>query len=156
MADPGGETVLRGRGMSAVVFRSHGGCMTYEEFRATVADRAGLPEDQVEPLIRATLSTLADRVSSGEADDVASQLPRQLKEWMTPGTPWAEPLDLETFLRQVARRAGISEEEARKGARAVLTTVRQAISEGEFRDLMSQLPREFEELVDLSVAPAGP
>jgi uncharacterized protein (DUF2267 family) len=37
--------------------------------------------------------------------------------------------------------------EAQKHARAVLTTLREAITEKEWRDLVAQLPREYSELL---------
>jgi uncharacterized protein (DUF2267 family) len=122
--------------------------MTDEEFINAVARRAGVSTQQAESLTRATLSTLADRLSSGEADDVASQLPRGLKEAMIPSTPKAEPFDLEEFIDRVSRRAGVDAAKAEVGVRAVLTTLREAISKGEFEDMMAQLPLEFGQMIE--------
>jgi uncharacterized protein (DUF2267 family) len=41
----------------------------------------------------------------------------------------------------------VTPEQAEVGARAVMTTLRDAITEGEFKDMMAQLPGEFEQLV---------
>jgi uncharacterized protein (DUF2267 family) len=122
--------------------------VTDEEFINAVARRAGVSTQQAESLTRATLSTLADRLSSGEADDVASQLPRSLKEAMIPSTPKAEPFDLEEFIDRVSRRAGVDAAKAEVGVRAVLTTLREAISKGEFEDMMAQLPLEFGQMIE--------
>ena len=89
--------------------------MTDEEFINAVARRAGVSTQQAESLARATLSTLADRLSAGEADDVASQLPKGLKEAMYPSTPKAEPFDLEEFIDRVSSRAGVDREQAEVG-----------------------------------------
>ena len=128
--------------------------MTDEEFINAVARRAGV-STQAESLTRATLSTLDDRFSSGEADfssgeadDVASQLPRGLKEAMIPSTPKAEPFDLQEFIDRVSRRAGVDASKAEVWVRAVMTTLRDAISEGEFEDMMAQLPEEFGQLIE--------
>jgi len=128
--------------------------MTYEQFISAVARRAEVPEDQAEEPARAALSVLADRLTAGEADDIASQLPKPLKEVMIPGQPRAQGFGLEEFIRRVASRAGVPEEDATRGARAVMTTLREAISGGEFEDMMAQLPGEFSQLVDRTAAPS--
>jgi uncharacterized protein (DUF2267 family) len=69
--------------------------MTDEEFVNAVARRTGVSTQQAESLARATLSALSDRLTAGEADDVASQLPKSLEEAMIPSTPEAEAFDLE-------------------------------------------------------------
>jgi uncharacterized protein (DUF2267 family) len=43
------------------------------------ASRAGIPRDRARVLIRATLETLGERLTRGETDDVASQLPKPAK-----------------------------------------------------------------------------
>jgi len=129
--------------------------MTYEQFISAVAERAGEPVDRAEALARATLSTLSDRLTRGEADDVAAQLPKPLKEAMVAGQPEAQPFGLEEFIRRVSDRAGVSIEEATRGAQAVMTTLREAISDGEFKDMMAQLPEELSKLVDQTATPAG-
>ncbi|MFF0034146.1 DUF2267 domain-containing protein [Streptomyces avermitilis] len=47
----------------------------------------------------------------------------------------------------MSRRAGVSPDEAREGVRAELSTLTDAVSDGEFRHVISQLPRDFEALV---------
>jgi uncharacterized protein (DUF2267 family) len=121
--------------------------MTNEEFINAVARRAGVSTQQAESLTKAVLSALADRLTGGEADDVASQLPKGIKEAMLPTNPEAEPFGLSEFIERVVSRAGVTPEQAEVGARAVMTTLRDAITEGEFKDMMAQLPEEFEQLV---------
>jgi uncharacterized protein (DUF2267 family) len=121
--------------------------MDYKTFTKTAAQRAGMPEDTTERVERATLRTLADRITGGEAHDLASQLPTGLKESLAPVQEQAEAFDLDEFVRRVAERADVGVEEARTGAAAVLTTVREAVSPGEFEDLLAQLPQDYRELV---------
>jgi uncharacterized protein (DUF2267 family) len=59
--------------------------MDYETFERKVGERAGVSREQAGELIRATLETLADRVTAGEAHDVASQLPQPAKECLRDG-----------------------------------------------------------------------
>jgi uncharacterized protein (DUF2267 family) len=56
-------------------------------------------------------------------------------------------MSLADFVRRVAEREGAAPEEAREYARAVLRTLREAISEKEFDDLFAELPDEYAELV---------
>lgn len=51
-------------------------------------------------------------------------------------------MDLETFVGRVVERDGVPPEQARTHARAVLTTLREAVGE-EFYDVTVQLPPEY-------------
>jgi uncharacterized protein (DUF2267 family) len=121
--------------------------MDYKTFTRTAAERAALPEDTVERVEHATLRTLADRISGGEAQDLASQLPSRLQDDLRPAREEAEAFGVDEFVRRVAQRSDVDPEEARTGAAAVLTTVREAVTPGEFDDVLSQLPQEYRELV---------
>jgi uncharacterized protein (DUF2267 family) len=54
---------------------------------------------------------------------------------------------VDEFVRRIAERGDVDPDEARTGAAAVLTTVREAVTPGEFDDVLSQLPQEYRELV---------
>jgi uncharacterized protein (DUF2267 family) len=120
--------------------------MDYETFETKVAQRAGVPAERARALIRATLLTLGERLTRGEAHDLASQLPEPAKEWLVSPTPEAERFGLDEFVRRVAERSGATPGEAEAGVRAVFSVLRLAVTTGEFRDAMSQLPKEFSEL----------
>lgn len=78
-------------------------------------------------LTRATLQTLAERLTGGEAEDVAAQLPMQMKEWLlSHATPAAEKFGVDEFVRRVSDKANVTPEDARRGARAVFVTLRAA------------------------------
>src|SRR3954453_10661583 len=121
--------------------------MDYATFTRTTAQRAGVPEEAAERIEHATLRTLADRISGGEAQDLASQLPSRLQADLRPAREEAEAFGVDEFVRRVAQRSDVGPEEARTGAAAVLTTVREAVTAGEFDDVLSQLPQEYRELV---------
>jgi uncharacterized protein (DUF2267 family) len=124
--------------------------MDYETFIDTVSQRAGVPREKGKDLTRATLETLAERLTKGEVEDLASELPKPLKRHLVSPTPEARGFGLEEFINRVSARADVSPEEARKGLQAELTTLRDAVSSGEFRDVMSQLPQEIRELAGSS------
>ena len=54
--------------------------MDYQTFTTTVARRAAVPQDEAERIERATLRTLADRISGGEAQDLASLTPGEFDD----------------------------------------------------------------------------
>jgi uncharacterized protein (DUF2267 family) len=121
--------------------------MDYATFTRTTADRAGLPEETAERIEHAMLRTLADRISGGEAEDLAAQLPAPLQDDLRPPREDAEAFGVDEFVRRVAERGDVGRDEARTGAAAVLTTVREAVTPGELDDVLSQLPQEYRELV---------
>lgn len=110
-----------------------------------VAERTGLSREESADVTRAVLERLTDQLSEGEArrlaldvPDLADQLQmarRRSKE--------AHPVKVHDFIRQVSERTGLTEEEARAGAGAVLGTLREALGEEEYRHLTGQLPAEY-------------
>jgi uncharacterized protein (DUF2267 family) len=112
-----------------------------------VRERAGVDERRAETVTGATLETLAERLSGGEAADLAAQLPKSLKEYLRP-SDGGEPFGLEDFKQRVAERAGLGASEVTDDIRAILTTVREAVSGGEFSDMIEQLPDEFWQLIE--------
>lgn len=124
--------------------------MNYPEFIDTVARRAGVPSEQAPTITRATLKTLAERISGGEARQLAEQLPDQLEDDLRkpPWDEFAESFPLEEFTRRVSERAGVDASVARAATRAVLTTLREAVTAREFDDMVSQLPKEYREVIE--------
>ena len=121
--------------------------MNYAEFLEAVAQRAGLPPAEAATVIRAILETLTERVSGGEARDLAEQLPEEFRGYLHKEEDFAERLDLAEFLNEVRARAGMDYQRTAEGARAVLATVRDAVSAKEFDDLESELPKDIRQLL---------
>jgi uncharacterized protein (DUF2267 family) len=120
----------------------------HREFIESVQKRANVSEDEAERLTRVTMTVLADRITGGEAEDLAAQLPRGMRDYLVSRREEAEKFDLEEFIRRVSERAGVDVETATRGVRAVLSTVRRAVTSGEFEDVLAQLPKEFAEFID--------
>ncbi|MFJ8944191.1 DUF2267 domain-containing protein [Streptomyces sp. NPDC102395] len=127
--------------------------MEYDTFLAKAADRAGVSPDVAETLTRATFEVLADRISGGEAQDLAEPLPEPLKSWLRTDEEIAKGHGAHSFVRRVADRAEVPRELAEAGIRAVLATLREAVGDQEFRDATAQLPGEYDILLS---TPAGP
>jgi uncharacterized protein (DUF2267 family) len=122
--------------------------MHYATLITLVGRLAGLDPPAAERATEATLRTLAERITGGEAGDIAAFLPRELRDWMVPVPEPAEPFDRQELARRVAEREGVDPETAEGHVRAVFQMLGFAVAPGELRDMASQLPRDFEDLLD--------
>ncbi|MCW2664223.1 MAG: hypothetical protein JWP83_5375 [Mycobacterium sp.] len=120
--------------------------MKYEEFISRVAQNAELSEEDAARLTRATLATLAERITGGEAQDLAAQLPAPLQTALISAHENAEAFSFEEFVKRTAERAGTDPDVAEVAIDAVLATLRDAVTPGEFDDVLSQLPADFHRL----------
>jgi uncharacterized protein (DUF2267 family) len=120
--------------------------MKYDEFIARVAENVGVSSAEAEKLTSATLETLAERISGGEARDLAAQLPLPLQDALLPASEEAEGFSFKEFVRRTAERAGMDAGVAEIAVDAVLVTLRDAVTPGEFDDVLSQLPQDFKRL----------
>jgi uncharacterized protein (DUF2267 family) len=121
--------------------------MDARTFYAQVAGRSSLSKEEAADLTRATIEALAQRLSAGEARDLARQLPDDLVQAVRWDGKHSERFGLDELITRVSNRTGLNESETTTGARAVLTTLREVIDAKEFDDLMAQLPAEFATLV---------
>jgi uncharacterized protein (DUF2267 family) len=121
--------------------------MDYSELIGRIEDMAGLDTEGAEQAVAATLTTLAERISEEEAEDLAAQLPGDVKARLMGAVGEGEVFSADEFIKRVAaREGGVPPDEARAHAEAVLVTLREAISGGEFEDILLQLPDDYLEL----------
>lgn len=120
--------------------------MDYHQFVDEVAERADVSREQAEALTRATLWTLGERITGGEARHIAGQLPVELQTPLVAAEEEAEGFSLDEFIRRTAERAGVDRGTADIGTAAVFATLRDTISGDDVRHMMSQLPLEFREV----------
>ena len=121
--------------------------MKYEEFIKHVGQNGG-PSDQVQAdaVTRTVLSDLGRRLQDDEAEDLASQLPQELKELVTVRSNEMQTTDdVDDFTRRVADHlgVGVGPDQARRYIQGVLRTVRTAVSDGQVKHLRAQLPAGF-------------
>ncbi len=121
--------------------------MNQKEFLESVTVRGRLSPQQAERLTETTLTVLANRISAGEAEDLAAQLPKGVRDWLVSKEEPAQKFDLEEFIRRVSERAAVDLDTATRGVWAVLSTIRRAVTTGEFEDMLAQLPKEFREFI---------
>jgi uncharacterized protein (DUF2267 family) len=118
----------------------------YERFITTVQQKASIDREGAERAARATLQTLAERLSRGQARDLAAQLPEPLAGWLFTDTDAAR-FGLQEFLRRVAERVGVDVETAERYAHAVFTALGRTVDRGEIADMAAELPQAFAPLV---------
>lgn len=119
--------------------------MKYDEFLAKVRDRGEYADNQeADQVSGIVLARLGERLATGEAKDVAAQLPVELQPPLlqTEATPPARS-GIHEFLCRLAGDLNATEETARWDASAVLTTLAEAITGGQLNQILSQLPAEF-------------
>jgi uncharacterized protein (DUF2267 family) len=119
----------------------------------TILDRVegqtGLDRESAERALGTVLETLAERIAGGEVDDLAVELPEELRAPLQRGRARtggkAQRISLEEFVERVAEREGVAFEDAVEHARAVFTVLRDVISDNEWSDLLAELPRAYAE-----------
>lgn len=122
--------------------------MNYAEFIEAVARRAQVSSDDADTVTRATLETLTDRITAGQASRIAGQLPVELRQHLHKTTSAvdaqiAESFGEDEFVERVAARAGVDLDMADAGTQAVLGAIGEVVSNDELQDMLSQLPKEF-------------
>ena len=121
--------------------------MTRDEFVDAFAERLGVSPEDAQKHLRAAFEVLSERISRGELRHVASQLPRDIADLMAPDGEEAEAFEPDEFVTRVVERTGADARFGYLVVRALFTTLRQALTSGEYDDLMSQLPRVYRSLV---------
>jgi uncharacterized protein (DUF2267 family) len=114
----------------------------YDQFLSIVQQWAHVDADVADRAVRATLHTLADRLSPGVARSVAAQLPAELLEPLYT-TRDAERFDVDEFLDRVAKREGVDLDTAEEHVRAVFRALRKVLPPEELRRLAADLPEDI-------------
>jgi uncharacterized protein (DUF2267 family) len=121
--------------------------MKYDQFIGHVQNRARLgTTGEAVSATRATLQTLGQRLHGNEAQNLADQLPQEIGLYLTMKNGKAT-FGVEEFLQRVAEREGCELPESVYHARAVLSVLREAVSEGAINHVLDQLPEEYHPLI---------
>lgn len=122
--------------------------MNYDRFIGLVQNRAQLGSmGEAVAATRATLETLAERIDPHEAHDLASQLPSEIGAYLEGNlSNKAQRFSFDTFCHRVAQRERVEIPAATYHARCVAEVLKEAVTEGEIRDVRSQLPEDFQPL----------
>ncbi len=119
--------------------------MTMETFLEQVQQRAGLStQKEADRLARATMSTLSERVTAGQVDDLSPALPPELRTELGRFSGQARSFDKLGFLDRVSGEIeSVDLEETEKQVRAVFAVLRQWAPSGELDDTLAQLPQDL-------------
>jgi uncharacterized protein (DUF2267 family) len=132
----------------------------YERFLTTIEQKAGIGSDKAEQAARATLATLAERISAGQARDLAADLPEDVGRWLVDPGGAREAFDAAAFVRRVAEREGVDTDTAERHIRAVLVALARLVRSDEVDDLLAELPKDYQPLfgdaAELTRDPAAP
>jgi uncharacterized protein (DUF2267 family) len=125
--------------------------MTVQQFYRTVMTASGeLDRETAKRVTAAVFHALRDRLTPEEADQVAAQLPRELKAvWYEGEAEARRPLKMhrDEFYERVRREAALpSTREARWGTLAVFAALKEHLSPGEAEDVLAQLPKDLKEV----------
>jgi uncharacterized protein (DUF2267 family) len=119
----------------------------HERFITTIEQRAAISWNDAERAARATLQTLAERISGGQARQLAEDLPQHLRRWLLADGVDAEDFGLAEFVRRVGEREGVGPETAEHHARAALIAVARLVRGEEITRLAAQLPSEYKRVL---------
>ena len=128
--------------------------MEQKELVGAITARTRLSREEAADVTRAVLDALAGQLSEGEARRLATDLPGPLAQQVQAAPrrrTEAHPAGVDDFLRQVSERTGLTSEDTRDGAGAVLATLREQLSGEDYRHLVGQLPAGYTDLA----GPAG-
>lgn len=122
----------------------------YQEFVDRVQGEAEFGSgDAADRAIRAVLRALGERISAGEAADLATYLPEEVASIITEAAE-NEPsaFDMDEFVARVAQYEGETKEDAREHIIAVMDVLEDTAGPFEFGKVRSQLPGEFNAFIE--------
>lgn len=116
--------------------------MDFDEFTGTIQHRLELPgTGETVRAIRATLSTLGQRIPAGAAEDFAASLPMEVRWYMTGAVhEHGERFDWGEFLDRVSEIEQTDRADAALHARVVVDLAASVVPESDLRQLRDQLP----------------
>ena len=119
-------------------------------YRTVIGETGQTNREAVKRGVAAVFGALRDRLTPEESQQVAAQLPRELKGvWLGGEVPGRKPVKMHRreFYERVKKDAGAkSIREARFLVIAVFAALKEQLSPGEADDIRSQLPKDLKEI----------
>ena len=128
--------------------------MDEDEFLTGVQRRADIDSREAAlAASEATLVTLGERITVGEAQDLAAHLPDRFADAITRESDEnPETYTNNEFVDRVrereSERSAVDKEEARAHAEAVLTSLGERIDEDAWENATAQLPEDYDQLLN--------
>jgi uncharacterized protein (DUF2267 family) len=126
--------------------------MKYKDIVAKTGQRANIPEERADAVIRATLQALSEQASSKQFHDLLEQLPRELKKSGMAASGATEQRSLEDFTGRVRDLSGVDTVEVREDIGAVVATLADTVSYDQLEDIFGELPPAFMDLLPVDGA----
>ena len=127
--------------------------MQYDEFIQQVEENAGLKSsEEAVQATEAVLSTLGERLHRTEQSQLAAQLPRGIREFLTARQPLEtsksdiQQFTVEDFYDRVGARTNVRTAQDIRLTQAVMKVLTAAVSAGEIASITNGLPKEYEKL----------
>ncbi len=129
--------------------------MKYDELLKHVQSFAQLDSrESAQKGIRATLSTLAERIDAALANKLADQLPEEISSYLrVPEGTCASSFTLEEFYSRVIEKEKIPPAQAVMHVRAVFAVLNSAVNPTDFSEVQAYLDQDYEELFAMSSSP---
>ncbi|MDJ0716421.1 MAG: DUF2267 domain-containing protein [Prochloraceae cyanobacterium] len=129
--------------------------MKYDEFIKHVQSFAQLDSSEsAQKGIRATLSTLAERIDPALANKLADQLPEEISTYLrVPQENRSSSFSLEEFYSRVIEKEEIAPAQAVMHVRSVFAVLNCAVNPTDFREVQAHLDQDYEELFPMSSNP---
>jgi uncharacterized protein (DUF2267 family) len=125
--------------------------MQYHEFIGQVQNQARLPtQGEAARAICATLETLGEHLSEGEAMNLAAQLPPGIGDYLRLARKNEQRFSLDEFFERVAERegAGVDLPQSVYNTRAVIHVLQDAVTPGLLHKMRAQLPDDYNPLFE--------
>jgi uncharacterized protein (DUF2267 family) len=121
--------------------------MNFDEFTGQAQHRLELASTgETVRAVRATLSTLGQRIPEGNAEDLAASLPLEVKWYLTGAVDeHGQRFDWSTFVDRVAAIEQADPADAAYHARVIVDLVREVVPASDFQQLRDQLPEDQED-----------
>lgn len=122
--------------------------MKYDQFIKHVQSVAQLDSrEEAISATRATLEVIRERIVGDEGKDLASQLPKELGEFLRGREGEnGQHFGLEEFIKMVSEKENVEPTVAVIHVRAVFTVLQSAVSPGEFADLQANFSPDYAEI----------
>lgn len=118
--------------------------MDSQEFLDRVREKSGVEStDEAEGVAEAALATLGERISGGQAADLAVYLPGEFAGALVDAEEEAESYSPAEFVERAASRLEADPREARTAVEAALSTLGDVVDERAYEDAVRQLPDEY-------------
>jgi uncharacterized protein (DUF2267 family) len=116
--------------------------MDFDEFTGTIQHRLELPgTGETVRAIRATLTTLGQRIPAGAAEDLAASLPMEIRWYLTGAVDdHGQRFDWQEFVARVGDIENAEPTDSAYHAQVIVDLVETQVPPSDFRQLRDQLP----------------